>query len=577
MKKNLALILLVSVFIGGFSPSLSAQEADSGSTNRIHPFDYPQTDNYPEEINAVIEIPQGSLIKYEIDADTGYVIADRYQSMSVQYPGNYGSIPQTIGGDGDPLDVLVLTREPLVPGTIIKVRPIGTLNMVDGGEADEKVIAVPASKIDPYYDDVKDLSDLPQIEIERIEKFFAVYKQLPEGRKSVELNGFKKADETKQAVKQAIDTYKSEHTTQKYIPYVNPFHYPQDSNFPEEMMALIEIPAGSFTKYEIDADNGHLLADRFQSMPVKYPANYGSIPQTLGGDGDPLDVLVLTREPLVPGSLIKVRPIGTLQMIDGGENDEKIIAVPVSKVDPTYDNIKDISDLPEIEAERIEKFFSVYKQLPEGRKAVELNGYTDANKTKTALKTAIEQYKGSSHQSAYPWVHPFDYPQQGNGTEFNAVIEIPAGSFTKYEIDGTTGHLVADRFQSMAVQYPANYGSIPQTEGGDGDPLDVLVLTRQPLVPGTVVKVRAIGMMKMIDDGEQDDKVIAVPVSDVDPSYDNVQDISDLPKIQAEQIEMFFKVYKLLPSNRKVVETNGVADKAAAEAEINQALQRYKD
>lgn len=97
------------------------------------------------------------------------------------------------------------------------------------------------------------------------------------------------------------------------------------------------------------------------------------------------------------------------------------------------------------------------------------------------------------------------------------------------------------------------------------------------LVPGTVVKVRSIGMMKMIDDGEQDDKVIAVPVSDVDPTYDNVQDISDLPKIQAEQIEMFFKVYKLLPSNRKVVETNGFTNKATAEAEINQALQRYKN
>ncbi len=577
MRKTLVSILLISLIIAVFSYPLSAQALDSKSTQWVHPFDFPQTKAYPEEIYAVIEIPQGSLIKYEIDADTGYVIVDRFQPMSVQYPGNYGSIPLTVGGDGDPLDVLVLTREPLVPGTVIKVRPIGTLKMIDGGKPDNKVVAVPASSIDPVYDDIKDLSDLPKIEVQRIEKFFAVYKQLPEGRKAVQLDGFESAALTKQAIKQAVDAYKAAHATQKYIPYINPFHYPQGAKFPEEIMALIEIPAGSFTKYEIDADKGHLVADRFQSMPVKYPANYGSIPQTTGGDGDPLDVLVLTREPLAPMTLIKVRPIGTLQMIDGGEADEKIVAVPVSDVDPTYDNIRDISDLPKIEAQRIEKFFNVYKQLPAGRKAVQLNGFTDAAATKSALKAAIQQYQKDNKQTAFTWVHSFDYPQDKTYTgEFNAVIEISAGSFTKYEIDTDTGHVVADRFQSMAVHYPGNYGSIPQTKGGDGDPLDVLVLTREPLVPGTVVKVRAIGMLKMIDNGELDDKIIAVPVSDVDPTYDKVLDVSDLPRIKAEQIEMYFKVYKLLPSNRKYVEINGYDNAAVANKKVHQAIERYK-
>lgn len=578
MKKNLIVIMLISVVVGLLAPAANGQGLSGDSTQRIHPFDVPQTDNYPEEIQAVIEIPQGSLIKYEIDADTGYVVADRFQSMSVQYPGNYGSIPQTIGGDGDPLDVIVMTREPLVPGTVITVKPIGTLNMIDGGEDDEKIIAVPASSIDPFYNKINDLNDLPEIELQRIEKFFAVYKQLPEGRKSVELNGFETAAVTKQAVKKAIDAYKAENAVQRFIPYVNPFHFPQGDKYPEEMMALIEIPAGSFTKYEIDADTGHLIADRFQSMPVKYPANYGSLPQTIGGDGDPLDVLVLTREPLAPMTLINVRPIGTLQMIDGGEADEKIIAVPVSKVDPTYDGITDIADLPEIETDRIEKFFAVYKQLPEGRKSVELNGYTDAKSTKTELKKAVDTYRKSEQQESFPWTHPFDFPQETDkGDTFKAVIEIPSGSFTKYEIDGETGQLVADRFQSMAVTYPGNYGSIPQTKGGDNDPLDVIVLTRQALVPGTVVEVRAIGLLKMIDDGELDDKVIAVPTSDIDPTYDNIQDISDLPTIQAEQIEMFFKVYKLLPSKRKYVEINGYDNQSAAQAEVQNALQRYKN
>lgn len=578
MKRNFIIVMLITMIVGVLAPQSYAQETSNDGTQHIHPFDVPQTDNYPEEIQVVIEIPQGSLIKYEIDADTGYVVADRFQSMSVQYPGNYGSIPQTIGGDGDPLDVLVLTREPLVPGTVMTVRPIGTLNMIDGGEADEKIIAVPASSIDPMYDKINDLSDLPKIELQRIEKFFAVYKQLPEGRKSVELNGFETAEVTKQAVKKAIDAYQAENNVQRFIPYVNPYHYPQGDKYPEEMMALIEIPSGSFTKYEVDADTGHLIADRFQSMPVKYPANYGSLPQTIGGDGDPLDVLVLTREPLAPMSFIKVRPIGTLQMVDGGEADEKIIAVPVSKVDPTYDDIEDISDLPQIEKDRIEKFFAVYKQLPEGRKSVELNGYSDAQSTKSELKIAVDSYRNQKHAAMFPWTHPFDFPQKNDsGKTFNAVIEIPSGSFTKYEIDEETGKLFADRFQSMAVNYPGNYGSIPQSKGGDNDPLDVIVLTRQPLVPGTVVEVRAIGLLKMIDDGELDDKVIAVPTSDIDPTYDNIQDISDLPVIQAEQIEMFFKVYKLLPSKRKYVEINGYDNQSAAQAEVHKSLLRYKD
>ncbi len=102
-------------------------------------------------------------------------------------------------------------------------------------------------------------------------------------------------------------------------------------------------------------------------MPVAYPANYGSLTQSLAGDGDPLDVVFYTARRW-PRTLIKLRAIGVLKMIDGGEKDDKIIAVPASKIDPTYDDIKTISDLPKIEQQRLEAFFRVYKELPEGRK-----------------------------------------------------------------------------------------------------------------------------------------------------------------------------------------------------------------
>lgn len=178
---------------------------------------------------------------------------------------------------------------------------------------------------------------------------------------------------------------------------LHPFAYPQPEDA-SEFFTVIEIPAGSFTKYEIDAEHGYVLVDRFQSMPVVYPANYGSIPSSLAGDGDPLDGLVFTREPIVPGAVIKVRAVGVLHMIDGGEEDDKIIAVPASDIDPTYDEIRTIDDLPAIERQRIEAFFRVYKQLPEGRKVVELSGFSGANEAQSLVADAIEAYRAQKPQ-----------------------------------------------------------------------------------------------------------------------------------------------------------------------------------
>lgn len=174
--------------------------------------------------------------------------------------------------------------------------------------------------------------------------------------------------------------------------YVAPFAYPQPED-DGEFNTLIEIPAGEITKYEVDADTGHLIVDRYMSMPVAYPTNYGSIPSSLGGDGDPLDALVITRVPVVPGAIIRVRAIGIMKMIDGGEQDDKIVAVPVSDVDPTYDAIREMDDLPEMERSRLEAFFRVYKDLPEGSKVIELGGYDSAEAANAAIRDAIGNYR----------------------------------------------------------------------------------------------------------------------------------------------------------------------------------------
>ncbi|WP_312708776.1 inorganic diphosphatase [Stenotrophomonas sp.] len=172
---------------------------------------------------------------------------------------------------------------------------------------------------------------------------------------------------------------------------LHPFLAAQPKEAPEEANLAVEIPAGSFTKYEIKED-GLVHVDRFQSMPVAYPANYGSMPRTLAGDNAPLDALVLTREPLHPGVIVRFRPIGYLKMVDNGEQDEKVIGVPTDKLDPTYAGIRDLEDLPLIERQRIEAFFRVYKDLPAGRNPVQLNGWGTAAEARSLIRASMQRF-----------------------------------------------------------------------------------------------------------------------------------------------------------------------------------------
>jgi inorganic pyrophosphatase len=174
--------------------------------------------------------------------------------------------------------------------------------------------------------------------------------------------------------------------------WVHPFHLPQPDAAGGEVWMVVEIPQGSMTKFEIDKTTGHVFVDRVQSMPVAYPANYGTVSSTHAEDGDNLDALVFTREPLPPGTLIKVRPIGVLPMVDGGEQDDKLIAVPALSVDPHYAAVQTISDLPEIERERISAFFRVYKDLPLGGKTVELQPMQGREAALRVLNAALTAY-----------------------------------------------------------------------------------------------------------------------------------------------------------------------------------------
>ncbi|MEN1959549.1 inorganic diphosphatase [Luteimonas sp. MJ246] len=162
-----------------------------------------------------------------------------------------------------------------------------------------------------------------------------------------------------------------------------------------EAILLVEIPAGSATKFET-APGGLVFVDRFLAMPVVYPASYGALPSTLAGDGDPLDALVLARAPLPPGVLLLFRPVAVLRMVDGGAMDHKLVGVPADDVDPAYADIRDLADLPVADRERIEAFFRVYKQLPapEADNPVSLEGWGDATEARVILEDARRRYSG---------------------------------------------------------------------------------------------------------------------------------------------------------------------------------------
>lgn len=140
-------------------------------------------DNPPYEFNVIIEIPQGGYpVKYELNKDSGAMYVDRFLNTSMTYPANYGFIPHTLAADGDPCDVLVLDRSPVVPGAVIRARPIGALVMTDEAGADDKIIAVPIDALNPYYGWVKSPDDLPQVQKDQIAHFFQHYKDLEKGK-----------------------------------------------------------------------------------------------------------------------------------------------------------------------------------------------------------------------------------------------------------------------------------------------------------------------------------------------------------------------------------------------------------
>ncbi len=169
-------------------------------------------------------------------------------------------------------------------------------------------------------------------------------------------------------------------------------------NPPEEINVIVEIPKDSEpVKYEMDKESGAMFVDRILSTPMRYPCNYGFVPQTQCGDGDPADVLVVLPLPLVPGSVVRCRPVGVLKMTDEAGSDEKILAVPVAKIFSGYAHVEDINQVSSHWLERIGHFFEHYKDLEKG-KWVKIEGWGNAAEAREILVQAHQTYLATQEQ-----------------------------------------------------------------------------------------------------------------------------------------------------------------------------------
>jgi inorganic pyrophosphatase len=173
---------------------------------------------------------------------------------------------------------------------------------------------------------------------------------------------------------------------------------PSGRNLPDQINVVIEIPKDAEpVKYEVDKETGAIFVDRILSTPMRYPCNYGYIPHTLCGDGDPADVLVILPLPLIPGAVIRCRPVGVLKMSDEAGADEKLLAVPDDNVFAGYSHITDIGEVSPHWLQRIGHFFAHYKDLEDG-KWVKLDGWGDAAAAKKIIGEAVERYNSSPNK-----------------------------------------------------------------------------------------------------------------------------------------------------------------------------------
>eukprot|EP00742_Colponemidia_sp_Colp-10_P004059 GILJ01004330.1.p1 GENE.GILJ01004330.1~~GILJ01004330.1.p1 ORF type:complete len:647 (+),score=118.97 GILJ01004330.1:2203-4143(+) len=546
-------------------------------------------------VPVVIEVPRGSPNKYELHKDTGLLSLDRVLHSSVFYPGDYGYVPHTLCGDGDPIDVIVLSTYKLDPGVVVDVRVVGVMNMIDEKGEDKKLVGVVVK--DPRNKKVVDIEDVPNHTKLEIQHFFQTYKELENtesNKKWAKVSGFQNREVAMNDLKQSRAAFLRAREEKKrarassvsgtasdspqlvrlgFEDSPSPpdyYHIPLGDMAPEIVPVFIEVPKGYNNKYEFDHHTGYMKLDRVLHSAVFYPGDYGFVPQTLCGDGDPLDVIILTTFPLNPGSLVDVRVIGVLDMEDEKGQDAKVLGVV--HTDPRSLEIRDIEDVDSHVKAEIQHFFETYKSL-ELNKWAKVTAWRNRDAAMREVRETHATYlKNPGHLGSVPKLYRLPI-----GSAFprivNSVIECPKGTSNKYKMSKDLGILKLDRVLHSSMFYPGNYGFIPQTLGEDGKPVDIMLLSFYPLHAGTTVKARVVAVLELEDEKGPDSKIIAVPLDE--PRAHEIVSLHTIPRHMKEEVSNFFQHYKDLEDESRWCRIVGWKDTDDAVRMVQGSHERY--
>ncbi|KAJ9442687.1 Inorganic pyrophosphatase [Diplonema papillatum] len=524
---------------------------------------------YGEDIvPCMVEVSQGSPNKYEVDKETGMLVLDRVLHSAVHYPGDYGYIPATLCGDGDPLDLLIISPysaqeyQGLEPGVVAKCRMVGIMDMEDESGRDEKIIAVLADSRTSAH--IESLETIPPHLVREIQHFFENYKVLEKKHgkaKWARVLGWgsrERALEVLRDSRKAYEEKKKEASgrpqrfeTDLWAP--NMLHVPQRELKDEGVAyAYINVPKGTTTAYSYRHDTSFRHYRFTLDMPS--PGDMGFVAQTWDRDNlRPATVQILSGFPLVSECLVKIRFIGALKVTykDFRGNtvvDRKFIGTPYN--DPRTEHVVTLTNINKHIVDHYVRFYEHHNHVSgyHGFKVVARLGAAEAlDEIRRFHQQYAEDFPDRKIYNApnlwcLPW--GFNETSDTNASFLNAVIECPKGDCNKYEFNKEFGSLVLERPLHSATHWPGNYGFIPQTVAEDGRPVNVLVLSNHKLNEFSLCNVRVMGALLCLDERGPDLKVVAVPKKE--PRMSEWTDVGVIPKHLKDEMENFFNTYKSL-------------------------------
>jgi len=556
-------------------------------------------------VPAMIEVSRGSPNKYEIEKETGQLMLDRVLHSSVYYPGDYGYVPQTLCGDGDPLDILIVapaesgTFVGLDTGVLASCRVVGLMDMEDESGHDEKIIAV--LDYQRSTDHITQLDHVPQHLRREIEHFFENYKLLetkkgkPKWAKVLGWGDKARALEVVAESRRMYEEKVGKSGGPKYHPFVKVKQCPNLMHVKQNMEAAeingvtcyVNVSKGCMNSYVYRQDTTYRHYKYTLDMP--YPGDYGWVCQTWqAATRKPIEILIINTFGLAPECLTDVRVIGAIERSyrtpkkDGGVSepvvDYKVIGV--GALDPRMEGVKSLSSLNPQCIVHYKHFFTHTAEMANCTDCKILQ-VLQAGEAMDLVKKGHKDYNASFsdttvHNAANLWCLPWDSDaSKGEACErvYPAVVEASKHTSNRYFFDVNYGVLKHWAPMKTATFWPGNYGFIPQTVAEDGRPVDVMILSNVPLCSASVAEIRILGAAECTDEMGPDMKMIAVPKTE--PRMKEWKSIEDVPKHMKDEMAQFFNSYKDLESSWKFCKFETWIDAEMAMKYIQTAHSRF--